>query len=173
MSNRYLILIASLTAILIFGCGDSYNFAKDYRFTTSDEVQGYTTIELGGMGGLKLADGRSSDDYLIVQKYNYKSLTVYYRLLYQHNFPGDTLSPERLIFIIDKQRYILTFLGSDKSGFFERAWVLAELPFLEKIANANKVELRVEGSSKSIDYVFNKRYLYFFRRFYKECVQTE
>ena len=41
---------------------------------------------------------------------------------------------------------------------------------IKKIADAKKVSFSVEGSNKVIDYIFNERYLYCFKRFYKECV---
>ena len=159
-----------MTTILICGCGDPYGFSKDFQLTTIDEAKGYTVIELSGMGELPLANGSPTDDYLIVKKINYYSLPVYYQLLFQRHSSTNYLSPKRLVFLIDKQRYILTFLGSDKSDTSEWAWILVEPSFLKKIADAKKVSFSVEGSDKTIDYIFNERYLYCFKRFYKECV---
>lgn len=170
MRNKYLILIMPLLMILISGCGDKYKFAKDFQLTNINEGKVETSIELGGMDGLQLANGNSSDDYLIPRKYKYGNLTIYYRLLYQRNTIGYNLSPQRLTFLIDGQRHILTFSGSDKSDTSEWAWVIIEPVFLEKIANAKKVLLKIEGKDRDINYIFNKKYLYFFRRFYKECV---
>jgi hypothetical protein len=165
------ILIIVLAAIFICGCGNPYS--KDFRLTTFDEGKGYTAIELSGTGGLQSVDGSDSGDYLVARKYKYNNLPIYYQLLYQYHSESDNLHPERLVFLIDKQKYVMTFLGSDKSNNKELAWITVETPFLEKIAKAKEVLLRIEGTSKSIDYVFNKKYLYFFKRFYKECVLSD
>ncbi len=171
MVNKYFILMAFLAAICMSGCGDPYS--KDFRLTTIDEAAGYITFELSGLGALQPVSKNPSDDYLVLRKYTYKSLTIYYRLLYYHHISENLLNPKRLVFIIDNQRYILPFLGSGKSDNYELAWILAEPEFLEKIADAKKVNVSIEGSEKIIDYSFNKRYHYFFRRFYKECVLPE
>jgi hypothetical protein len=170
MGNKHVILIASLTAICVCGCGDPYGFSKDFRLTTIDEAAGYATIELSGMGTLQPVSARPSDDYLVIRKYTYKSLTIYFRLLYSRRISANLLNPKRLIFSIDKQKYILPFLGSDKSDNNEWAWVTVEPVFLEQIAGAKAVNVSAEGSEETIQYSFNKKYLYFFKRFYKECV---
>lgn len=167
MSKIFSTLIMPLLLISISGCS---NFSKDFQLTNIDEGKSETSIELSGMGGLQFADGSPSNDLLSVRKYMYSNLTIYYRLLYQRNSFGNNLSPQRLIFLIDGQKYIIAFLGSDKSAASEWAWVIVEPPFLEKIAKAKKVLLTIEGSDKSIDYTFNKKYHYFYKRFYKECV---
>jgi hypothetical protein len=171
MIKTHNILIIALFAAFICGCANPYS--KDFRLTTFDEGKGYAAIELSGTGGLQSADGSDSGDYLIIRKYKYNNLPIYYQLLYQYHSASDNLHPERLVFLIDKQKYVMTFLGSGISNNKELAWVTVETPFLEKIAKAKEVLLRIEGTSKSIDYVFNKKYLYFFNRFYKECVLSD
>jgi len=169
MYKRHFVLIISLTAIWISGCG-GYDYRKDYQLTTIEEAEGYTAIELNRMGELQLVNGSFTDDCLIVRKIAYESITVYYRLIYQRPSSVPDLNPKRILFVIDGQRYIFSFLGSDRSDIYKRAWVTLEASFLEKIANAHEVKFSVEGSDISIDYKFNKRYLYSFRRFYRECV---
>jgi hypothetical protein len=168
MNYKHVILIVSFTAFCISGCSEPY--AKDFKLTTTDEAAGYATIELSGMDALQPVRTRPSDEYLIIRKYTYNSLTIYYRLFYYSRISANLLNPKRLVFIIDNQKHILPFLGSGKSDTNEWAWVNIEPPFLEKLANAKAINVSVEGSEKTIEYKFNKRYLYFFKRFYKECV---
>ena len=170
-NKNIFISITVLAAIFICGCSNPYS--KDFQLTTVNEGRGYTAIELNGTGGLQLDDGSISDDYLIVRKYKYNNLTIYYQLLYQYHSASDNMHPERLIFSIDKQKDVINFLGSGISNDKEMAWVIVEPPFLEKVAKAKEVLLSVDGTTESVDYVFNKKYLYFFKRFYKECVQRD
>ena len=159
--------------MFVFGCGDNYKYSRDFKLTHVSEKTGETSIELEGIGGLQLADGSLSNDSLSVRKYMYGNMTIYYRLLYQRNSFGYDLTPQKITFIIDGQKYIMFFLGSDKSKTLEWAWLTVESPFLEKLAKAKNISLTIEGSGIAIDYTFNKKYLYFYKRFYKECVLTE
>ena len=173
MRKKHSILILSLICIFLFGCGNANNFKKDFELVNINEGNSGTSIELNGMGGLPLANGRISNDILTARKYLYGNLTIYYRLFYQRMSAGYNISPQRITFLIDGQKYIVAFLGSDKSDGSELAWVNVEPSFLKKIANAKEVLLRVEGTDRAVDYAFNEKYLYFFKRFYKECVLSE
>jgi hypothetical protein len=62
------------------------------------------------------------------------------------------------------------FSGLDDRTSFEWTWVNVEPSFLENIANATEDKFRVVGSDESIDYIFNEKYNYCFKRFYDECV---
>jgi len=173
MRHKQFILTMSFVTIILSGCGVPLKYSKDFELTNINEGKGETSIELSGMGELPLYDGSFSNDILTVRKYMYGNLTIYYRLLYQHELFNKSMSPQRALFVIDGQRYILTFLGSQKSDSLEWAWINVEPSFLKKIADAQEVLLKIEGSDATIEYAFNKKYLYFFKRFYKECVLTE
>lgn len=175
MRNKNLILIISLIPIWFSGCGPPYDFREHVQLiTTTDVFEGYTKTEIHRMGSLERIDGFSSDR-LIPKKYVFEDGITIYRLRYQHiYYPGKALYPERLIFLIDGERHRLNFDGSERQyGEVvgdEWAWVDVKSSFLEKIANADRIQFRVVGSNESIDYFFNEYYQYYFKFFYKECV---
>lgn len=177
MGNKNLILIMPLTVIWISGCGPPYDFREHVQLrTASDAFEGYTMTYIHGSGTLDRIDGLIDHAYLIPRKFVYENGTVTFNLQYQKSIhpEGNALYLKELIFLIDGQRHRLRFTGSKRShsdvGGDEWGFVDVTEEILENIAYASDVSLRVVGNDGSIEYHFNERYHYCFKRFYEECV---
>ena len=177
MGNKNLILIMLVTMIWISGCGPPYDYREGSCIsTTTDTFEGYTRTEIWAVGDLNLIKGLHGWDSrakLTAVKDVYHNGMIRYVLQYYH--PGKFIYPERLIFLIDGERHKFNFQDSKRDIGYgslsdEWAWVSIEPSFLEKIANANTIQVRIVRSNGSMDYYFNERYHYCFKRFYEECV---